>query len=169
MGVWADSTDGYDKYLDIPDDIPGPGYAGIYHENDPPTWTGPSDFYRTDFRSPLELGETEIWSGLYLWADPETYEDSVMYLSVEADPGYPPPAGWRFVVELLYVPEGIEGAPEVGETWQVDPLNTLTIEVPTYWAMNGLESYQFSFTILALPEPTTLVGLVVGVLLLRRR
>ena len=49
------------------------------------------------------------------------------------------------------------------------PDRTLQVEVPTFWAENGLDGYQFSFTVEAIPEPATLAGLLLGVWIIARR
>ncbi|MFH1748600.1 MAG: hypothetical protein ABIG44_16315, partial [Planctomycetota bacterium] len=163
LAAWSGATDDWDKNWDVTDHITAPGYAAVYHAYDPPEWTGPTDFYRIDYRAPMSPGETKTWAPIHLWADAEQYyEGDKMYLSMMADVNFLPPANWRYVLELTYVPEGVEDAPEVGKTWELALDRTLTVEVPTFYAENGLDGYQFAFTVEAIPEPATLAGLLMG-------
>lgn len=168
LGVWSDATDGYDVDYDFPDAYLDVGYAAVYHENGP-DWSGPTDFYRTDFRAPLLPQETKTWSPIHLWADPQYYGLPDMYLAVEMDAGYMPPDDRDYYVELLHVPDGISNAPDVGTTWLIPRDRTLVVQVPTYETYNGLESYQFAVVAGAVPEPAALLLLAAGAWLVGRR
>lgn len=169
FGVRSDATDDFDYGVDFLDEYPDAGYAAFYHAYDPPAWTGEEGFYRTDFRALMSEGDVKTWGGLHLWADPVYYGQETMMLSIAADQSHLPPTGWNYKVELLYVPEGIEGAPAIGTTWELELDKTLTIEVPTYGTYNGLESYEFAFTIEAVPEPGAAVLLLAGLGMAARR
>lgn len=171
MGAWSGATDGYDEGVDIPDDIPNYGYAGIYHEYRPDGWQGPTGFYRTDFRAWPAPGEIKTWIPLHLWADPELYEDPIMTLSILGDPVYRPPTDWTYTLELLYVPPEIEGAPPVGTTWEVPAEGLFMVDVPTFRTYDGLEGYRFAFSMYAVPEPSAAGGLIAALawLTVRRR
>jgi hypothetical protein len=91
-----------------------------------------------------------------------------MQLSFEPMKNSPPPADRTYTLTLVDVPLGVSGAPEVGTTWPIDPYKTTIIDVPTYYTNNGLKAYEFSVTMSAVPEPASLVGLLL-VALLRRR
>ena len=165
MGVWSGSIDGYDD-RDLPmDNNEDGGYAATYHAG--PDWSGPEGFYVRDFRKPMTPAESKTWV-IYLWADPDIYDETRMTISVEA--GAPvPPAERTYSLELLYVPDGISNAPPLGTTWELVVGETLMVEVPTYKTDNGLAGYQFAFTASAVPEPASLRGLLGGRALLRRR
>ena len=95
-----------------------------------------------------------------------------MNFSLVSDSLYPPPRDRRYLLELLQVPEGLEGSPPEGTVWEL-PLDELfTLKLPTHRTTNGLEGYQFALTFTAVvPEPGTFALLAVGVtpFLLRSR
>ena len=147
MAVWSGATDDFDEGLDRPLEIIGYGAAAIYHEADPNTWNGPTDFYVTDYRAPLLPTESQTWSPVYFWANPDAYTYEWMYLSLQPATDVPPPANRDYTLELLYVPEGVEGAPPVGMTWHIPPNEDFMIELPTFTAYDGLEGYRLAFTV----------------------
>ena len=131
------------------------GYAAVHHQNDPPDWEGPTGFYHTDRQSLPEPAQSRSWDTLYFWAFP-SYVGETMFVSFLADATVcrdqahrvaPPPTDRRYLLELLRLPEGVVGAPPVGTVWilPVGPLYTL--EFPTFRTTDGLEGYQFAFTI----------------------
>ena len=147
------------------------GYAGVYHEYDPVTWTGPTGYYRRDFRGFIAPDEAMVWSPLHVWAGP-LFAPSKMALSFKADTLFPPARNRDYLMELLYVPEGVVGAPPVGTVWDLPLDSTFTIYMPTYRAADGAGAYQFSFTMTAeVPEPgsLTLLLAVAWSVLARRR
>jgi hypothetical protein len=168
MGVRSVTTDGYDRDWDQPDTVLDAGYAAVFHNGEDSGWDGPTDFYRTDYRAPMAPGDSKTWAPIHLWADPYSYGQETMFLSVEPFAGNQPPSDRTYTIELLYVPDGIDGAPPVGTTWPVDK-SLVTIEVPTFATYDGMEGYRFSFTASAVPEPAALPGMLLPVALLRRR
>lgn len=135
------------------------GFAGIYYEYNPPDWQGPTGFYHTDSRSLPAPHESRIWDSLYVWAYP-SYPDETMFVSFQSfqaaqsslcgEQAYRaalPPSDRRYLLELLSVPDGVIGAPQVGTVWEL-PLGPLfTLELPTYSTTDGLEGYRFAFKI----------------------
>ncbi len=170
MGVWSDATDGWDDRIDTVISRVGEGFSGIYHMNEPGVWEGPTGFYRTDHRKPMESDSSKTWDSLYVWAGSSYAEDS-MYLSIIDDLVHPPPAERNYSLKLLQVPDGMEGAPPVGTVWNIPLGPGSTLELPTYRTTNGLESYRFAFTMSEVPEPATmsLVALGAGAMLCWRR
>jgi hypothetical protein len=170
LGVWSDATDGYDESWDFLIDPGYVGYAAVFHEYAPPDWDGPTGYYSTDNRKLLLPEESKTFAPITLWAT-SAYEPETMAMAIEADVYFTPPADRSYVLELLYVPEGINGAPEVGTTWDVPLDKTFVVTVPTYrWSPDGPDDphgYLFAFTITAVPEPASLLGLMMGGLLVR--
>jgi len=141
----------------------------MYHEYDPPTWTGPTEFYGRDHRSPPASDQSRTWDSLYVWATPE-YGTDVMYFSMRADTLFAPPDDRSYLLELLQVPDGVVGAPELGTIWEIPLDAPFTVELPTFATKNGLEGYRFAFTVSeVVPEPTTLSLLAIGGLMAIRR
>ena len=100
-----------------------------------------------------------------------------MGLIFVGDDANPPSPDRRYFLELLYVPEGIVGAPEVGTVWEISYRDVFYIEVPTYrWWEDGPgpngepHGYLFSFTITpTVPEPTGFTGVLCGAALIAAR
>jgi hypothetical protein len=148
----------------LPDSL---GYAAVYHAYDPETWDGPEGFYGHDNRGPMGPDDSKTWFPLHLWATPDWGPDT-MSLAFEADPYFSPPADRSYRLELLFVPEDVTGAPEVGTEWEIPHDGPFVLTVPTFRSQTGKDSYRFSFTITPVPEPAGVVGLTIGALLLHR-
>ena len=152
------------------------GYAAVFHEYDPPSWDGPTGYYSTDNRKVLLPDESKTFAPIVLWATND-FEPDAMSMAIEADPYFTPPADRSYLLELLYVPEGISGAPDVGTVWEVPLDEPLVITVPTYrWSPDSPDDpddphgYRFAFTMSAVPEPASVFGLLtVGMLLHAQR
>jgi hypothetical protein len=140
--------------------VDGDGLAGSFHEYDPPEWEGPTAFYGKDYHAMPEPHESEVWDSLYVWATPSyPAGEKTMFFSMRPDTLFLPPDDRDYILELLQVPEGVEGAPPIGTSWKV-PLTWegLVIEVPAYRTDDGLSGYRFSFTITkVIPEPSALL------------
>jgi hypothetical protein len=147
MSAWSGAYDDFDEGMDRPLEILGEGGAAVYHVNDGINWKGPTDFFITDYRSPMAPGESKTWTPIHLWANPDAPQEDTMILSIEGSAGAPPPGNRTYTLELLYVPPGINGAPPVGTIWEVPPSGLFMVDVPTFATYDGLESYQFAFTV----------------------
>ncbi len=148
------------------------GYAGIYHEHDPPPWEGPTGFYYSDHRGEMKPEDKKEFEAIFVWAN-TTYQQETMFFTIQNNPLLPAPDDRAYILELVTLPKGIgEGAPPEGTTWNVPLGNFLTIELPTFGTRNGLEGYEFSFTITeVIPEPSSvsLLAATMGPVLMRRR
>jgi hypothetical protein len=143
----------------------GPGSAAIRHENDPGVWDGPTGFYDLDYRAPMAADETKVWESIYLWADP-TYTSETMFLTFMSDTLFVPPSDRRYFLELVDVPAGYDWPEET--LWEVPADGLVSLELRTFNSTDGLEGYEFSFTIgEVIPEPGTgsLLGLAAVLLL----
>jgi hypothetical protein len=158
MGVWSGATDDFDEGLDRPLEIIGYGAVAVYHEADPNVWSGPTDFYVTDYRAALLPMQSQTWSPICFWANPDAYTYDWMYMSFEPAVDLPPPANRDYTLELLYVPEGVEDAPPVGTVWHIPPDDEYMIELPTFRTYDGLEGYRLAFSV----GPTVCVADVTG-------
>jgi hypothetical protein len=135
------------------------GYAGVYHEFDPPLWDGSTGYYGRDLRAPARATEAKTWAPLHTWATP-AYPNDTMSLALLPDPIYRPPNNRAYTLELLSVPAGITGAPPVGTTWLLDPdtSSAFTLDLPTYRAETGANAYQLALTFGAVNQPGDMDG-----------
>ena len=153
--------------------LPGAlGYAGVYHETSK-DWEGPAGYYMNDRRKILSPLESEVFTPIALWAE-RHFEPDVMGIAFEGDEFNPPPQDRQYFLELLYVPEGIEGAPPVGTIWEAPSDGPFSVTVPTYrWTLPEPNygspdpaGYLFSFTMTpVIPEPASFFGLILGAVL----
>jgi hypothetical protein len=94
-------------------------------------------------------GETKTWTPLHLWAR-SGHTSPMMSLGTLPSATMPPPSDREYLLELLYVPVGVEGAPPVGTCWEISSKGPFLLEVPSYWtAGDGRLSYRFAFTVSA--------------------
>ena len=125
--------------------------AGSYHSID--EWGGSWGFYGRDERSPLAPGETKTWM-LYIWGvHGLATNDFGVSWSESLDP---------FIygrLELIQKPAGITGGPALGTVWTTPPSN---FTLPIYNTTDGLTGYGFKFTLTAVPEPSSLTSLGLG-------
>ncbi len=166
IGVWSEATDGYDDTADHQMNFGvWPGYAAMYHINEPGVWEGPSGFYDVDLRSIPDPNESKTWSPIYVWAV-DSWVGDTMPFSVLIDIYNPMPTDRVYTLELLATPKSIDWPAGQPTSWIVpqDPNVPLTIYMPTYRTSDGLESYQFALNMSAvIPEPAS--GLLLGLLL----
>ncbi len=168
MGTWSGASNGYDSADAIIPTTGNDGYVGIWHEQGALGWTGPTGFYGYDMRTPMNPGERQTWSRLYLWADP-SYTDATMSLAIAANFFETPPAEWEYTLELVSVPKDITYPAGVPRVWSIPVSGEVRIPVPTYTDSNPLNSYEFQFTVNAVPEPAGLLLLAGASVLVRRR
>jgi|GEM_PF-2179105 len=125
----------------------------------------------------MKPSEGKVFTPISLWAE-TPYHPDVMGIAFEGDEYNPPPTDREYFLELLFVPDGVEGAPEVGAIWEVPPDEPFFILVPTYrWTLPapdfgdpGPQGYLFSLTMTpVIPEPASLMSLLLGGVLIRRR
>jgi len=128
------------------------GYAGVYHERDVSGWQGYTGFYIVDARAIPTPDEEKTWAPILLWADPG-FTSAQMDFSWEPDTTTPLPANRRLKLELLYVPDGITGAPAVGTVWDLPRTGSFLLTLPVYKSSDGLTGYQFAFRVSAEIDP----------------
>ncbi len=165
--VVADSRaiDGYDLSFDTLVDFgPMRAYVGTYHvcNQDTGGWTGPTGFYKTDWRAPLSQspGSSQTWR-LYVWGDPTLPESSpdiqVRFTSFSVED---PAIDLRLT--LVGRPEGVTGGPVLGTVYTWPWGYYLDITLPVIRTTNGLEGYVFDLTATVVPEPSSLLALSAG-------
>lgn len=154
LGVWTDATAGYDPDYDwLLSTTGGDAYPGVYHQNGVDGWDGSTGFYRRDGRAALADDEDETWL-IHFWAD-RSYTEPEMFVALAPLSWALPPKGRDYSLELLYVPEGVSGAPAVGTVWPVPIVEgeQLQVVLPTYASDDGLTGYQLAFSVSAVPDP----------------
>ena len=147
ISAWSGAGDDFDAGLDRPLEIIGYGAAAFYHETGLAGWSGPTDFFVTDYRGPLPESEAREWTQLYLWANPDAYLGDLMYLSLDPAADLTPPSNRTYMLELVAVPEGVPDAPPVGTQWNIPSTDGFMLELPTYTTYDGLDSYEFTFSV----------------------
>lgn len=145
------------------------GYAGVWHANNPPAWTGPSGYYKTDFRTYLAPSQAMTWSPIHVWAS-DGYLAGTMAFSIQGSDLFPPPLDREYSLQLLSVPKSVTGAPALGTTWAVPAEGPLTVVLPTYRDVSGEDAYKFAFTVSeVVPEPASVLLLLVVATISRPR
>ena len=104
-------------------------------------------FYRNDLRAPLERNESKTWEPICVWARTTFVPDTMSVTFQASTDYYAPPTNREYFLELLSVPDGVTGAPPAGTVWQLSPVGTLILNLPTHRTTDGLTGYQFAFTI----------------------
>ncbi len=166
MGTGPRALDNFDHYDELAYISDSGWTGGSYHLAGSDGWDGLTGFYYADARAVMNHGETKVWM-LYIWAVPGSpFFD--LSLSWEA-PTYNDPS-IQATLELVQKPQGVTGGPALGTVWTTPPTS---FTLPRYTTTNGLTGYGFKFTLMMLPEPTSLVVLVGCLLgaagLMRRR
>jgi hypothetical protein len=129
--------------------------AGSYHSAD--EWGSSAGFYIRDERAPLAPGETKTWM-LYIWGvhGSATHDFGVSW----PNSGSPDPLV-QGKLELVQKPTGVTGGPALGTVWTTPPTS---FTLPLYTTHDGLTGYGFKFTLTAVPEPSSLIALALGLL-----
>ena len=162
MGVWSDATDGYDPNFENLVPFNELGYVGVYHAYDPPDWEGETGYYYQDYRAPVDDDKGVVWRPLTVWATPD-YAENTMFMALQADTLFSPPDDREYFLELVFVPEGISGAPPVGTKWKVPAEGPFNVELPTYRSATGEGAYRFAFSMSpVIPEPGGAALLAIG-------
>jgi len=180
FGVSSDASDNYDDdQLIRTEGITSAVYAATYHNHTSisDSWSGPTGFYDTDLCAPVPLraGESKSWL-IYLWATPgvpDTYDT----ISVSCLMIMPPfmPSEYDYTLTLAAKPSATSGGPAIGTTWRLSLPSGVSVELPIYRTDNGLTGYQFELTATAVPEPSSILALlsglvgIGGVAILRRK
>lgn len=153
LGTDVAATDGFDEDYDIELLTWGAlGYAGLYREAGIDGWDGPTAYYWDEMRAPLELVDEKVWQPICVWADP-IYIGETIDFSFELYELSPPYGERTYELELIAVPEGVDGAPPVGTVWTVEIGVETTMTIPVYRTEVGLEGYQFAFRAIGTPPP----------------
>lgn len=166
LGTSLGASDGYDS-SDRPMDSSGHMHTAIYHASGVDGWDGPTGFYAVDMRSPLETasGSTKTWR-MYLWGDlslnPQWTDIGTSWFGsgVSAD------AFQQIQYRLTYVRSAVGIADErVGMSMVLnDWPDGSSWWFPAYRTDNGLNGYVLDLTATAVPEPSSLAVLGIGML-----
>lgn len=162
---WSWATDGNDG---IPLDSPishapiTSFYAAAYKINGHEGWNGANGFYGGDDRGAIATGQT-ITEDIYVWASTGTSPERIKVAQ-----GLSGVAGINYTLDLVSIPTGIIYN---GLTHWTTPG---AIILPFYSTDNGLTGYHFQATFTAVPEPSSILALVGGIvgfggIALRRR
>jgi len=149
------ATDGFDSEALI-SSVPAKDIYFALHniQGVTPGWNGDTGFYWTDYRLPLEAGETRSIDNLYLWAVPGTTgQNLVIGLCGGMSEGL------SYKLTLVSIPAGINYSGT--RVW--DQNNNQLIVLPMYTASDGLTGYHFQAQFTAVPEPSSILALIRGI------
>lgn len=153
-GTDIGALDTYDPF-DFPSDPWGSWNAGVYHTKDQDGWNGDTGYYFYDIRAPLRSGESKSWL-VYYWGLPGRQAiDNTLRLGMSTSG-----PGVTGRLELVQKPSTVSGGPAVGTVW----LTSGQVLLPFYATSDGKNGYGFKFTLTAVPEPSSLLALGMGVL-----
>ena len=166
----SDDGDPYDLLLGSSTYI----YCGVYHEQGVDGWTGSNGFYSQDMRAALGTtpGSSKTWR-IYYWNyinSPANWIDTDFTWHFGTT-GYETPSNnIEYKLTFVRLPVGItqwnppspRGTPTLGETIILNNHTEGSWLLRTYRTDNGLHGYIFDLTATVVPEPSSIVALVLG-------
>jgi len=158
IGAYPSIThDGYDG--GSPKDLAGKrgAFLLLYRQNGP-GWTGPTGFYVGDLESPIPFGGSKTWWDIYLWAQDYTHSSST--ITVYIDNGYRPYI-LRGLLVIDYVPESIGWTGPM--QYELDLSQDYALQLPITTVTDPLQGTRMHITVFAVPEPSSLAALGLGI------
>ena len=161
VGAQPGSGDGYDGQT--AENITGlAGVFILHYRQQSESWVGPSGFYRKDYESPIPRGGSKTWSDIYLWAWDYPVSGNLIECCVGPDCG-PIPPGYVARLDIAYTPESLNWTGPM--QYDIDLPGGRWIELPvptTNDPYNPMNVTRLTFTVYAVPEPSSLLALGAG-------
>ncbi len=158
IGAYPSIThDGYDG--GSPSNLTGRrgAFLLLYRQNGP-AWTGPTGFYGGDLESSIPFGGSKTWWDIYLWAQDYTHSSDT--ITVYIDNGYRPYI-LRGVLVIDYVPESLGWTGPM--QYELDLSQDYAIPLPIATVTDPLQGTRMHITVFAVPEPSSLAALGLGI------
>ena len=149
-------------------------YIGVYHEQGVDGWTGSNGFYSQEMRAALgtTTGSSKTWR-IYYWNNvnsPTSWTDTDFTWHFGSDAYEFPSENIEYKLTFVRMPVGMSewnppssyASPTLGETIILNEHAEGNWVLRTYRTDNGLNGYIFDLTATVVPEPSSIVALVLG-------
>lgn len=165
FGSREGASNDYDSF-DAPIVVGPRVYVGTSKATGVDGWTGPTDFYRADYRSPLSVSDvSETWR-LYVWGDPSLPSAAQFFQTTFGIANLRPVSDVLCLrLTVVQVPRGLTGVPLPGTVYEIPGVLALPL-LPVYRTADPLEGYVFDLSATLVPEPASLLALTGGMGLL---
>lgn len=131
--------------------------AAIYKINGVDGWDSDNGYYDWESRSVLQPGQTKVFNNIYFWAMSGTTVGD-MYLSILSPGGASIDPRLTYKLFLVSVPNGVTYNGATEWTSPAGPLGYITL--PFYSTTDPSTGYKFRVEVTAVPEPSSVVGLL---------
>jgi len=158
IGAYPSIThDGYDG--GSPSDLSGKrgAFLLLYRQNGP-GWTGPTGFYSGDLESSILFGGSKTWWDIYLWTQDYTHSGNVITVYIQTS--YHPFLLHGLLV-IDYVPESLGWTGPM--QYELDLSQDYAIPLPIATVTDPLQGTRMHITVFAVPEPSSLAALGLGI------
>jgi len=157
FGAMPFTIDGYDGQTPV-------GVAGLqgafvyaYRQNGP-GWPGPTGFYSQDYEAPVPAGKNKTWWDVYLWAQGYTHSSQIATVTIPFTRADLVPRG---LLVLDYVPASIGWTGPM--EYEIDMSVGAFLQLPIATVTDPLQGTRMHITVFAVPEPSPLAALGLGI------
>ncbi len=151
------TEDGYDGQT--PRNLSGLQGAFVYaYRQNGPGWAGPTGFYSQDYEAPIPPGGNKTWWDIYLWAQGYTHstQTATVWIGYSIHQLVP-----RALLVLDYVPESLGWTGPM--RYELDLSQDYALQLPIASVTDPLQGTRMHITVFAVPEPSPLAALGLGI------